>query len=739
MMKEIAFSVVVPFIDGGIEPAARLLPSIQRNTLAPKEVIFAGAATDGTVEWLRAQPGVRVVENQAGPAPYGDNVNLGVEMCDTPWVFVMNNDIELGKDFFERMLTSAGKVKRVGMIGPMSNRVMGAQALQASDSEDVDDVNKSLANAPVMFAPIISGLCFLIERDTFLDVGGFDPKLKNGNEDVDLSMRVLESGRSNWIARNVYVWHEGSHTLKKEHVGGVHNRHLLAAKHFSPTTKHRIGCYLRVKTSEKELLAWLRWHLHLFDAIFIVDDGSEVDWDKVLALFPKIKLDRSLVGAAEGEQRTRGVEMARAAGVTALCNLDHDEFLEPKVTRKGLERLLNLPLPSVYGFAARYFHLWNTPSTYNINYPPQQHTFMIKFPPGIPYSYDETKQFHAPRLPPLPISATAPTNIRILHYGYMDAQDRERKRRFYDAHDKVKDPTDIGGKDYSHMTDQRRILLGEWTGDSKDYTISGNMMAEEEPAYSFQIALEDLAPITDELVVRIPPSREDLLSIANRFQAKVILSEWREDFSFHRNEMLQASEGAYIFYKDPDEALVAPGEICELVNYRPDGALFTIRSQGDIVTEAIRLFRRAGARFSGIVHESVEGSIGPDVIRPANHIIHLSHPFEGKRERYRRMNQKMMNAAPSDPRPYLDEGIRTKVDGDFAKASELIRKAIKLEPGFVAAKIELTRLLITWAWLVTKDVERDINEKHPWAAGIRKVGQLLKAIVPEEERRQFWR
>jgi len=678
------FSVVIPYIDGGVPHAMKLLPSLK----GVGEVIFVGAATDGTTEWLKAQKGVTVVENPNGPSPYGENVNLGVRAAKGEWVFVLNIDTVVGEEFFERMLRDPG----TGMTGPLSNWVLPDQQIEPAHPQDVEAVNAALKGRPHQDAPIISGLAFLIKRETFLSIGGFDPSLKNGDEDTDLSLRLLKKGYTNKIAYDTYIWHKGGQ-------GGVHNRHLLAEKHQS--TEWRIGCYVRVRARREEIERWLRRHYPIFDEIIFIDDGSPFNWEEVRSQWRGITVLKA-EGLSEGEQRALGVEVARQKGVTALVNLDHDEFLEPKVTREELVRLLSLPLPTTLGFVARFLHLWNSPNQFNVSYPPQEHLFMIRLLPGIKYRFDPSKRFHVPRLPQLTKSTMTPTNIRIVHEGYMDPSVRERKRAYYEENDPVKDPKDIGREGYAHMTDQRKLVLGEWTGRSEDYTISGNMMAEKEEPHTLQIALETLAPITDDLVLRVGPDREDLAAIGRRFGATLIRTPWKQDFAVHRNEMLAKSKGSYVFYLDPDEQLPWPGEIPELVNYRPSGAIFTISHPGGLESRAIRLFRREGAVFDGMVHEHVKVR---RPVRAKGTIIHLRRPLQ----RYREMNKEMIRRCPEDPRPWFDEGLRTIFDGNFPKGVALIRKAIRLAPDEKEMKATLVRVLLTWARLLAKESNVEVS------------------------------
>lgn len=707
------FSIIVPFADKGselIEPFLGSLYPINDDD----EVIFVGNSKDKTIKVLEVFTSIyknmKVVRTDIGSC-FGHNVNVGSEAAKQKLLIITNNDVVFPKNFLVRMLSSYKNAKNPGMIGPLSNYVMKSQFLETSAPLDVEGINSCLKLLNI-FSPIISGFCFLIEKDLFHKVGGFDKRLENGNEDVDLSIRLLEAGYTNYVNNFTYVFHKGSHSLPKELAGGTYNRHILAKKHFPEKRKHKIGCYLTVKASEEEIKLWLNRHKDIFDIIFIISDCKGMDWSKFES-YNNIAIDQSLVGASEGARRARGIQLARWAEVDALVNLDHDEFFEEKVDNAYLQSLLNLPLPGRFAFAGRFLHLWNSSETFREDYPPKQHIFMVKLLPGIPYKYHEKGgMFHGARLPQVCPENIAFTNVRIKHTGYKEAEIREKKRVWYEKTDPAKSTFDIGAEDYFHMVRQQNMTLLPWNGDSSKHTVSLNMMAEHERPHLVQMALENISASVDEIVFRTSPERVDLGEIAERFGAKVIYSTWKDDFSFHRNEMLAGSIMRYIFYADPDEIVSGLPELVDLINLQPDGAIFTVDTGEMLVTEAIRLFVKEGTKFDGIIHESVEASLGKNIIRADTAITHRSNTLE-KREFYHKMNGLMMIKNPSDPRPYLDEGIRCKYDGKLTLAEQLIRRSIQLQPDYIQAKVELIRLLLLHAHLISKDVNGLLNDLHP--------------------------
>ena len=555
-------SIIVPFVDGGLDVSKSFVDSVSlavQRFKQPVQLIFAGSATDGTFEGLKSMARsksnvlleILVKGNPAGKVSYGENVNFGSKFAKYDILVICNNDVILPSGFFDVMvysfsfLISAFERKRIpiapGILGPLSNQVMAHQIARVAGLEKgftydlLETANMNLAkqNKLPVFASFVSGFCFVTAKKDLEELGGIDEALKIGYEDVDFCMRSMEYGYGSYVVPACFVYHEGSHTMNSikdnPYDGGTWNRHILAAKHWPKPRQWKIACGLRVKAGEQALRWWFDRNYNLYDKIYVVDDGCEVDWggleEYYKSKYPDFSLavDNSMAGEKEPFQRMKYTELALKDGMDALVNLDHDEAFEPKVTKEYLQRLLNMPLPGSVGFNGPMLHLWNTPNTYRVGYPPTKHTFMVKLFPGLNHSFVQASEssFHCSRLPVTPIVGSVPTGVRVLHYGYMDPEVRKQKRRWYEEKDDVKNPVLIGNVDYSHMDDERMIRLNEWTGNSEDYTIVLNTMFDNEKPHRLQIFFENFASVSDCILARTSDKMSDLVKIAKRFGAKV--------------------------------------------------------------------------------------------------------------------------------------------------------------------------------------------------------------------------
>lgn len=62
----------------------------------------------------------------------------------------------------------------------------------------------------------VAGAAFMIDKEFFLSLGGFDPWFKNHYENIDLSLRAKKSGGECWFCFKSIVYHKGSLTIKTQ-------------------------------------------------------------------------------------------------------------------------------------------------------------------------------------------------------------------------------------------------------------------------------------------------------------------------------------------------------------------------------------------------------------------------------------------------------------------------------------------------------------------------------------------
>lgn len=207
-------------------------------------VVDNGSSDGSTAALLREDPAVRVVEPGSNTG-YGQGVNAGVAATDAEAILVTNPDVVVAPGAVEAM-TAALEQPRVGLVGPTILDVDGILYPSArtfpSIVESIGHGFLGLVNPRNRFtrsyrmldvaperrtADWVSGACFLVRREAFDQVGGFDPAFFMFSEDVDLCWRI---GRAGWT-----IVYEPAATIT--HVQGVSRRHhpyrMVVAHHRS--------------------------------------------------------------------------------------------------------------------------------------------------------------------------------------------------------------------------------------------------------------------------------------------------------------------------------------------------------------------------------------------------------------------------------------------------------------------------------------------------------------------------
>ena len=201
----------------GQDHLTRLLPSLM--TLGVREVIVVdNGSTDGSRSFVRRHyPQVQLLENQVNRG-FAQPSNLGARQAQGRYVAFINNDMRAHANWIDAALTHlspevpcvASRIldwegHRVDFNGS-SLQYLG-YALQKDQGKLLEEVSHS---EQILFP---CGGAMLIEREVFLQLGGFDPDFFALFEDVDLGWRLWIAGFAVALAPESIVYHRGHATL----------------------------------------------------------------------------------------------------------------------------------------------------------------------------------------------------------------------------------------------------------------------------------------------------------------------------------------------------------------------------------------------------------------------------------------------------------------------------------------------------------------------------------------------
>lgn len=206
---------------------------------------------------------------------FGGAVNEGMRRLAELWVFLLNNDIVLPADFFERMIAARNSVDPARLFAIGARTVdwasgepnHGGMLARWRDNMIVQEPFDAEELAPAHF--VQAGAC-LISREKFWELGGFCGLYHPAYwEDYDLSYQALRRGWLNYYEPRAVAYHWGKRSmisrLGKESIAALVKRnHLL----FNLVNLHD-GALLR-----RHLLGLGGLALHA------EDNGSDASWAK---------------------------------------------------------------------------------------------------------------------------------------------------------------------------------------------------------------------------------------------------------------------------------------------------------------------------------------------------------------------------------------------------------------------------------------------------------------------------
>jgi len=202
-----------------LEYTRQCLDSLRLLTDEPYELIVVdNGSTDGTVEYLRALTGVRLIENATNRG-FPAAVNQGIAASTGNQVLLLNNDTILTTGWLGRLLRALHSDPAIGLAGPCSNCVSGPQQVETryESLADLDgfawDWGKAHDGLRLDVSRLV-GFCLLIRRAVVDAIGLFDEQFGVGCfDDDDYTLRAIQAGYRAVIAADAFVHHFGARTF----------------------------------------------------------------------------------------------------------------------------------------------------------------------------------------------------------------------------------------------------------------------------------------------------------------------------------------------------------------------------------------------------------------------------------------------------------------------------------------------------------------------------------------------
>lgn len=178
-------------------------------------LVIDDGSTDGTQAWLRSlKDPCKVFFNRKNVGFAKSNNVLAAE-AKGEFLCFLNNDVFVEGDWLLPLLEVFRKKKKVGMVG-------NVQKIWNSSRYDHMGVVFAPEGNPRHFGQgfwhrpfkgevrswsAVTAACCVTRRELFLELGGFDEIFLNGCEDIDLCLRMNQSGLSNFVVHDSVVRH----------------------------------------------------------------------------------------------------------------------------------------------------------------------------------------------------------------------------------------------------------------------------------------------------------------------------------------------------------------------------------------------------------------------------------------------------------------------------------------------------------------------------------------------------
>jgi GT2 family glycosyltransferase/glycosyltransferase involved in cell wall biosynthesis len=171
-------------------------------------------------EYCQSHEQVILIRNSSNRGFAAGN-NQGLSAARGEFCVLLNNDTVTTPGWLERLIAHFEEHPGAGIIGPMSNSVVGIQKVEAVGYQNLDELPDfatawmSRHHGEFRRTPRVIGFCLAMRRGVFERIGGLDERFGNGNyEDDDYCLRANLAGFEVAVAGDVFIHHTGGRTFQ---------------------------------------------------------------------------------------------------------------------------------------------------------------------------------------------------------------------------------------------------------------------------------------------------------------------------------------------------------------------------------------------------------------------------------------------------------------------------------------------------------------------------------------------
>lgn len=225
-----------------------LLDSIIKNVRYKnlEVIIVDNASTDDSLNIIKTyndKLDIKIIKNKNNET-YSKANNQAASISNGKYLLFVNNDVEVSEGWLESLLYAQKNEANVGLTGslllyPYSNNInnkslyiqhCGIKFKKTNDGilpynfKNGDMPESALKNTEKISA--VTGASFMIEKEKFNQVNGFCEDYTYGYEDVDISLKMIKKGYSNYIVPSSIAFHYEFGTQSKQSPNIIKQRRL---------------------------------------------------------------------------------------------------------------------------------------------------------------------------------------------------------------------------------------------------------------------------------------------------------------------------------------------------------------------------------------------------------------------------------------------------------------------------------------------------------------------------------
>lgn len=247
-------TIVIPHYNG-IDILRDCLESIYKNSYSAfHTLVIDNGSADGSPEFVRKNyPQAELIENEVNRG-YAGACNQGIELSETPYVLLLNNDTVMPENFLQAMFAAIESHPKIGMVQPKILSIQDKRFFDysggAGGEMDIfgypfargrifDTLEKDKGQYSRMARKVFwtSGCALLLRKEVCDEVGLLDEDFFAHQEEIDLNWRAQLAGYKNVVTYDTYIFHYSGYTLRSDNQRKMYLNHrnnlIMMIKNFS--------------------------------------------------------------------------------------------------------------------------------------------------------------------------------------------------------------------------------------------------------------------------------------------------------------------------------------------------------------------------------------------------------------------------------------------------------------------------------------------------------------------------